>query len=342
MEAVDCWVVSHPDLALALTNLGIALSKRFERLAALEDLYRTIDAFDKALDSTPDGHRDRAIRLNNLGACLIRRFERAQQFVDIENAVNRCSEAVKLTQLNEPDGAIFSNNLGVALRLQYSYSKKIEHLNWVIEADEESLISISVGHSERPMYQSNLGNALREVSSPTALSIDRFTKIDPDARGCGKIYSSRTSQSSKLLDQSELRLSYSLCFSDFLIEDFDALVAALEEAAELTAAPPTTRILAARHATEILHFLDMSKAGEILQKAMDLLPSTCPISVLRTGQPYLVSEFSGLATYAAAFTLECGKPPPETLAMLDAGRAIMMGRLLDIRDDVKDIPSEFV
>ena len=62
-----------------MTNLGIALSKRFERLAALEDLYRAIDGFDKALDSTPDGHRERASRLNNLSACLTRRFERTQQ-----------------------------------------------------------------------------------------------------------------------------------------------------------------------------------------------------------------------------------------------------------------------
>jgi len=59
----------HPNKPGHLSNLGIALERRFYRLGSLTDLDNAISN-QKAVDLTPDGHLGKADYLYKLGLAL--------------------------------------------------------------------------------------------------------------------------------------------------------------------------------------------------------------------------------------------------------------------------------
>src|SRR5947207_10343309 len=58
---------NHPDRSRRLNNLGVALSRRFERTGSMNDLDRAIEMNQEAVVLTPENYPTRGIYLNNLG-----------------------------------------------------------------------------------------------------------------------------------------------------------------------------------------------------------------------------------------------------------------------------------
>jgi hypothetical protein len=70
-EAVRLTADGHPDKSSRLNNLGISLSRRFERLGDLSDMNKSVSVMEEAVRLTADGHPDKPSRLNNLGNSLL-------------------------------------------------------------------------------------------------------------------------------------------------------------------------------------------------------------------------------------------------------------------------------
>ena len=69
--AVTATPPGHPSLAGHLSDLGVALLKRFEQAGDAADLDAAIDTGRQAVDATPSGHPNLAGRLSNLGNALV-------------------------------------------------------------------------------------------------------------------------------------------------------------------------------------------------------------------------------------------------------------------------------
>ena len=124
--------------------------------------------------------------------------------------------------------------------------------------------------------------------------------------------------------------------------DLDQACIVYEEAANLSSASPTVRILAAVRAARLLADEQNTKASELYQLAVERLPEASPISLSMLDQEVALAGFAGLASEAAAVMLDQGIDSADVLKLLELGRGIIMGSILDIRNDLNEIPDDLV
>ncbi|KAJ6261372.1 hypothetical protein Dda_4042 [Drechslerella dactyloides] len=103
-------------------------------------------------------------------------------------------------------------------------------------------------------------------------------------------------------------------------------------------APPSTRINLARQAARILASQgDWETSSSLLEEAIKLLPVVSPRSLKHTDKQYMLAEFSGLASMAAAVSLEAGRSAYDTLRLLELGRGVIANLLMDMRGDTSTL-----
>jgi tetratricopeptide (TPR) repeat protein len=109
----------HPNRAIYLSDLSIALGDRFERTGQLTDLDRAIEVGEEAVAATPPNHPNRAIYLSDLSIALGDRFERTGQLTDLDRAIEVGEEAVAATPPDHPNRAGQLFNFGIALETRF-------------------------------------------------------------------------------------------------------------------------------------------------------------------------------------------------------------------------------
>jgi hypothetical protein len=103
-------------------------------------------------------------------------------------------------------------------------------------------------------------------------------------------------------------------------------------------APPSVRVSSAREAAQILASqLTWEDASLLLQEAVELLPAVSPRSLKHTDKQHMLGDFSGLASIAAAAALNAGKDAYSALRLLELGRGVIAGLLMDMRGDISDL-----
>ncbi|KAI0092623.1 CHAT domain-containing protein [Irpex rosettiformis] len=150
-----------PEKPTILTNFGVALDIRFERIGSLPDLEEAITAFTFAVSLTPDQFPVKPSRLNRLGNCLRQRFENAGNPKDVEEAIKHLARAIALTPDNHPDKPGRINNLGTSLQRRFEHSGNIEDLEMAIKLETRALSITPDSHPDKSTQLSNLGVALR-------------------------------------------------------------------------------------------------------------------------------------------------------------------------------------
>src|SRR6266480_680171 len=99
-----------------LSNLGVFLESRYERMGDIADLKEAIQVTRRAVASTPEDHSDLAGRLNNLGNKLESRYEWTGDMADLKEAIQVAQRAVTSTPEDHSDLAAILNNLATSLR----------------------------------------------------------------------------------------------------------------------------------------------------------------------------------------------------------------------------------
>lgn len=139
------------------------------------------------------------------------------------------------------------------------------------------------------------------------------------------------------------RLDLKISTDSQLEADLYEATEALSDVVNMTSAPPTMRICAAHYIGAILAKTGMIEyALPLLEKAVELLPSISPRSLSRIDQQHQLSRFKGLASDAAAVALDFGEMPVNVVRLLDSGRGILQGHILNIRGDIRDLPADLV
>ncbi|PVF97907.1 hypothetical protein CPB86DRAFT_854347, partial [Serendipita vermifera] len=118
-RAVEMIPQDNPRYPGVLTQLGIFLHRRFERLGNISDLNYAISRMEQAADLTPDGDISRPTRMSNLGNSIETRFDRFGDLVDLSKAITLKQAAVDLSSNNHPQKPVLLNNLGNSLMKRY-------------------------------------------------------------------------------------------------------------------------------------------------------------------------------------------------------------------------------
>ncbi|KFY28251.1 hypothetical protein V491_00549 [Pseudogymnoascus sp. VKM F-3775] len=105
---------------------------------------------------------------------------------------------------------------------------------------------------------------------------------------------------------------------------------------------PFVRIRASTVALQILQNQgDYASAYELAASAIDLLPHVHNRSLSYQDQQYVVSLFSGLATTACSLALQIGEPPEKALEILERGRGVILGLLIEDRSDTSELKAAY-
>lgn len=75
----------------------------------------------------------------------------------------------------------------------------------------------------------------------------------------------------------------------------------------------------------------------LLELAVKLLPNISPRSLKHTDKQEMLAKFDDLASMAAATALSAGKQPHHALQVLELGRGVIAGLLMEIRGDISDL-----
>ena len=194
------------------------------------------------------------------------------------------------------------NNLGRYLGNRYKLTKNLEDLEVAIIHAERAVETTPEDHPDRARWLNNLAIYFSRRCERTGNSLDLGLAIDA-------------------------------CFSSWRIPT----------------APILTRIEAASRAAQTLvsnynalpAFNDLSRACSLLRDATLLIPLATSRSLQREDQQHILGQFTGLASHAAAVSLQAGKSPLEALRLQELGRSVTNGQLLDYRSDISDLMEQY-
>ncbi|KAF3064943.1 hypothetical protein GL218_02143 [Daldinia childiae] len=125
-------------------------------------------------------------------------------------------------------------------------------------------------------------------------------------------------------------------------DDLDRKLETLVEGWRCDSSPPSVRINLARGAAQILALRgDWKESSQLLKGAISLLPTISPRYLSPADMQSLLADLSGLASTAAAVALNAGEEPREALRLLELGRGVISGLLMDMRGDISDLKLKY-
>jgi len=368
--AVEATARTDPDFAFYQSNLGASHTTRFERTADRDSLDLAIHALQAAVAATPEGDPELPTRETNLGRARLRRYEQTADTDSLFAAIAALGAAVEATAPDDPDYEPRLSNLAGAFILLYDRTRDLPSLDMAIEALEEAT-TVKRPHRLRASHLANLGTARQRRFGRTHDSRDAETAIeaytealnltppdDPDRvgrlSGLGNLHLRRGTaddldRALALLDEAVGAVPRGHPDSTvYLTNRADAYAARFERSADDTdlaaalrdyraaaegSAPALGRARAALSRGRLAASADPGhpEALDGFGQAVGLLDQVVWRGLSRTDGEFLLREFSGVASDAAACAIARGRPAEEALDVLDRGRGVLLGHALDTR-----------
>ena len=339
-KAVTVTPSYHPSQAAYLSNLGNRLGRRFERTGAIEDLNRAVDVIDKAVTATPPDHPDRAAHLANLGGRLFIRFERTGVIEDLNRAVDAAEKAVTATPPDHHERAIRLANLGAILSRRFERTGAIEDLNRAVNIADEAVTTTPCDHPDRAGWLNNLGILLSMQFKRTGLIDDINRAIDAAGMAINATPQDHPDRAHRLENLG--KSLYERFERTESIDDLNHALYYFKEGWACHSSPPSIRIRLAHHAANILASqLNWEESSDFLQGAVKLLPLVSPRLLENSDKQHMLGQFAGLASMAAAISLKAGKDGHNALELLELGRCVITGLLLEMRTDISDLKEQY-
>ncbi|KAK6356066.1 hypothetical protein TWF718_000440 [Orbilia javanica] len=334
--AVNATPQDHPDRAACLNNLGNWLGTRFDRIGSMDDLNRAVEVADMAVNATPQDHPDRASHLSNLGNKLGRRFERTGSIDDLNRAVEVANMAVNATPRDHPDRAGRLSNLGSWVGTRFERTDSIDDLNRAVEVTDMAVNAIPQDHPNRAACLNNLGNRLGRRFERTGSIDDLNRAVEVTYMAVNATPRDHPDRAGRLSNLGNwLGTRFDRTGS---MDDLNRALSSYKEGWHCYTAPPSIRVKLATQAARIFASqLNWEASSSLLEEAVKLLPAVSPRLLKHTDKQSMLAEFAGLASMAAAVSLNAGKDAYCTLRLLELGRGVIAGLLMDMRGDVSSL-----
>ena len=329
------------DQTMCLSNISILLGTRFEATGANADLTKALECARDAVSLEMMNPRSPRIssRILNYGNALKMKYLLSEEPSDLDLAIEQYNEAIKYCPERSRQYIHVANNLAACYRLRYEHSQELDSndldhaLTWqhLVEllANEHSSIT--------PKYFNNMARALlaRYIRDGKEEDLSNAIVYARDAV-------QRTDTREGVMCAYSENLAELLLHTYRLNEDPRDLTEAVElytAGVNVESAPATLRIETGQRGATLLEGMGrMKEAYRLLRLCVELLPETGTRASDFVDQQRRLTSLTGLASDAAALALNCGEPPEIAAQLLEAGRGVILGRLLDLRTEVSGLP----
>lgn len=317
-------------------NIGSLSMRRYKLHGALEDLQQSILQSEAILAEIPPNDEHIGLALSNLAEPLAIRYTRLNDPEDIERAIKLGEEAIRITPLDHPLHPDFLAKLATYLASSYPQSEDPDNLQRAIELSRSAVLAMPQSHVDRPWAVINMCSMLIGRYKNSMSPEDLNQAIEWSEEGVATIPPNHPHRGDGLIALAEA-LSYRISLTNST-EEFQQIRRLCYEAFHCQISQPQTRIKAARLAVIVLAAVKMwEESSSLLEGAIKLLPRVSSRSVRRDDQEHSLSEFTGLAADTVAYTLQAGEEASHCLRLLELGRGILMGLVIDCRSDLSKL-----
>ncbi|KAL1871893.1 hypothetical protein Daus18300_004527 [Diaporthe australafricana] len=322
--------MDDPDRSGPLNCLAIWFGRRFEVLGSTNDLKQAIETAHLAVEITEPGHSRYGMNSNTLANLLGLQFARTRNQQDLAKAIEAAEAALDECLEDSPDRPCRLHGLSELLEMRYQHQRSLEDLERAIEKATISAASTPEGHPHLSTHLDGYAKLLECRFLKDSVQADLDEAISSSRRA---VEASPTNH----LNTAELlgtlgTLLKRRCESLEDPNDFSESLSCFRQSWDCSNASPSVRIQAAKNAAELLAAQsNWAESSLLLQSAVELIPLVSPRSLDHVDKQYALGELSGLASRAAAAVLDYGKCAYDALKLLELGRNVIAGHLLEIR-----------
>ncbi|KAL8310416.1 hypothetical protein RB597_010314 [Gaeumannomyces tritici] len=228
------------------------------------------------------------------------------------------------------------NNLGAMLGMRFQLTESMDDINRAVKVADMAVDATPQNHPDRASRLSNLGNwlGMRFQLTESMDDINRAVEVANTAvNATPQNHPNRAVCSSNFGNWLGRRFERTGS-----VDDLNRSLSSYKEGWFCHTAPPSIRIRLARDAANILASQrNWDESSQLLQEAVELLPTVSPRSLNHTDKQHMLANFAGLASMAAATALNAGKEASHALQLLELGRGVIAGLLMDMRGDISDL-----
>ncbi|RFU82153.1 tpr [Trichoderma arundinaceum] len=338
-----------------LNNLGNRLEDLFDRIRRAEDLREAISVTRSALEYNPDGFLLRCTQ-HNIGTKILKLPNRllSGQETPSEEALELLTEAVGPMPPSNDVPAPWLNSLGSAYRARYWHrNRDMEDLRTAIRYQEQAVERLPQNDPDWPSYAVNMAWLLRERAEQTrnAQDVNKALSFVQDAADL--VPEDHIHRAHITFDLARL---YTLAHTFNFGGTFNVVIDGVrwnppweEDAIQLyrrsvndPIGDPASRMVAAAQLMCIFHDRGEYPRGvEVGVQVLDILHRTNTRLLGREDQQRITALFSDFAVETCALSLEAGDSPARALELLELGRGVILGLLIEDRSDISELATAY-
>jgi CHAT domain-containing protein len=318
-----------------LANLSRALRVRGAAVRSLPDTEEAVRTARQAVHDVEPDHPSRPLVFSHLGMALINLYERTDDQGDLEAGILALQEAIDHIPAEHYMRQVMLSALGTAYLMQADRSESIETLDRGIAVLRQSVNRTDQSGPARGVMLAHLADALQrrhrlsglgdldECVALTTEAVHTVTADHPYAAG---------------IHEQHADSSYARYRRDGSPIDLTNAVTAWDIAADVSSAPATVRLSAARSVADATarHF-GPAEAVPRYQRCLDLLPLLAWAGNTDADVRHLVrSRAASLGRDAAACAIAAGDPEL-AVELLESGRGLYWAHVLRMRSDISDL-----
>ncbi|KAK5988195.1 Metacaspase-5 [Cladobotryum mycophilum] len=308
--------------SIAMMNLSTCLQDRYERRGRLDDLIQGIDLATGAVNATT--HKSsRAQRLNGLSALWARRYECTEDPEHLRIAIEYSQQCLE----TDPSHPLMHQHL----------SNSASWLSWRFERDREKYsadLDVAIDRAKGAVNRTSPSNIFRLVYLGNLCKMIGFQYErdgSPHLLDAAILVGDQGRLASTPGSISYMRILNNL--SEVLVmkykllgnpDDIQRAVEQWESVVNDRSFPPVYAVNMAVDAVRILLRYERYKdALRIAKATIPLLAKASPRSLQAGDQQRILSRYAGLASDAAALTLQCEDEAAAAACLLEQGRCIL-------------------
>ncbi|GAA2040219.1 CHAT domain-containing protein [Catenulispora yoronensis] len=317
----------HPDRPMFLGQLGGSLQLAFLHSGDTAALREAVACGREAAELAPEGHRDRKVYRAGLAVLLRNQYEYTGDVAALEEARSLLAGVLSDESWDRRDRLKWKGDLSSVLHRLGRRHRSVPRLAEGAALLREVLEEIDPGDPELVMYLGNLGSllgSLIDIEWDRALYLEAVEALE-------RVVRFRLSEGTSDSHFNLGTLYQSAYQHDGSPEAYEQAAAAFSAAASEPRISPRTRATAA-HYLGRLH-LGAGRPDAALvgyEQALDLMDLVAWQGLAREDQERGLADFAGLASAAAACALAIDAPD-RALAVLEQGRGVLIGQVLESR-----------
>lgn len=343
---------------VGLAELVTSLCPRYISLSAVEDVNESLGILEANVDDSMD-MRERTHLISSLAALYETRYNLLGVPGDLDRAISMSEASILCIPRGSPERPKFRGKLASRLQLRYKAKKEIEDLEAAIAWAAEALTEVPITSIHRPSLLHCLSQSLSllylESGDPNdldfALSIgsdaaeefpEHHPEFAPAMINLGELF-----YNAFLAEQNEEEKSPWLYWAlQFFMNALQCPSAAPRFRLNASGQAAKMHMVLARLFEEQRGELDdpsarihehWHNAYEILSETVGRLPVLSSRKLTLDDPQWHLSQHLSLASNAASMAIRSGKPALEAARLLETGRGIIMGNLIEYRQGISGL-----